>query len=234
MFTLSLSEEPLIQAAALSDKQDGDLRWDPSNCGHFRQFLGKLGFGGRALALCRQVHGAKVWEAEAPELAGGLDFSSDRPEADALITDSSALVLAVSVADCVPVYLFDPVRRAIGLAHAGREGTQQAIAAHTVRKMGERFGSRPHELRAVIGPSAGPCCYEVDAGRAAAFAQLGYPVEGERRLDLWSANRLQLEEAGLAPCRIEVTRQCTICGTQFFSYRGGAVRARNLAVLALR
>ena len=107
-------------------------------------------------------------------------------------------VLGTIVADCVPILLYDPRRHVLGLAHAGWRGTVGKIAAETVRTLTEAFGTDPADIVAGIGPSIGPCCYEVgqeviDAWRATELAGWRRPVierDSGYHLDLWAANRL--------------------------------------------
>ena len=89
---------------------------------------------------------------------------------DGLLTDEPGVTLVTYYADCVPLYFLDPVHRAIGLAHAGWRGTVAGMGIKMVEAMAHKFGSRPEELLAAIGPSIGPCCYEVDQPVADAFA----------------------------------------------------------------
>ena len=203
--------------AALSERSDGD---GASHSEERPALLARCGVPLEALATVRQVHGTVVVRA-AP---------GERPEADGLITDAPGIVLGITVADCVPVFLWDPVRRAAGLLHAGRAGTRANIAAAGVEALREAYGSAPEEIVAVIGPSAGPCCYEVDEATAEDFQAGGLPAGG-RLLDLWQANRRQLMAAGLKPERIAVDGYCTICGDAFHSYRAQGTAKRNLALL---
>ncbi len=136
------------------------------------------------------------------------------------------------VADCVPVYLLDPETGGGGLVHAGREGTYRGISPLAVEAMQREFGTKPTDLHALIGPSAGPCCYEVSPELAHAFAEAGLPVDG-RHLDLWQANAQQLTAAGLSPGRITVSGICTICDGRFHSHRAQPNAGRNMALLML-
>ncbi len=113
------------------------------------------GFAEWPLATAEQVHGRELaMVAEASE--------APVPGVDGLLTDRPGLVLGIYVADCGPVYLFDPVRRSIGLVHAGKKGTALGIVPAAVSAMGERFGSRPADLVFQLGPCIRPPHYEVD------------------------------------------------------------------------
>jgi len=193
----------------------------------------------------RMVHGSNclvVGAAEADLGLGLVDKSS--LEADALLTAEPEVYLFLTVADCVPVLLHDPVRGVVGLAHAGWKGTVAGVARKAVAKAQAVFGSRPADVLVGIGPSIGPCCYEVGAevARAAARAFPGckgllHEKEGGRvHLDLWRANAYQLEEMGVPAANIEIAGLCTACRTDlFFSHRAEKGKTgRQGAIIGLR
>ena len=201
----------------------GTVGDSPDNVRRNRERLyGEMAVAEDAVRTCWQVHGANVLvlNDETPQ-------SWPPPEADGLITRRSGLALTMRYADCVPLLFFDPVQRAIGIAHAGWPGTLAGIGPATVRAMQQTFGCDPSNIAAGIGPSIGPCCYEVGpevvAGVRAAFdgaaETLLKPGKGERpHFDLWAANALALRQSGVE--RIEVARLCTACHTElFFSHR---------------
>jgi YfiH family protein len=209
--------------AVISDQTDGDCA-DPAVR---ERFLRELGVDPGALHLLRQVHGDTVVEVNGP---GGVDGA--RRSGDALFTRTPGVPLGISVADCVPVFLFGAKPATIALVHAGREGTRRAIVSAAVRRMTAGNGTTPEGIRALIGPSAGPCCYEVSAELAADWTAAGLPARG-RHLDLWEANRRHLAACGVPPEQTVVLGHCTICAGRFHSYRAGSATARNLAVLML-
>jgi YfiH family protein len=192
---------------------------------------------------CRQVHSdgvAAVGEADAGR--GAAEEASVVLDADAMVTDTPGLPLCVKVADCVPVVIVDPERGALGLAHAGWGGTVARICSRTVAAMGERYGCEPGALHAAIGPSIGPAGYEVGAeviGRAAAAygERAGELLEprGEKALfDLWAANRIDLEGAGVAAERIEVAAVASDERLEdFYSHRREAGRTGRFAAVAM-
>lgn len=137
---------------------------DPADVIRNRQRIAKcLGWPFEAWTCAEQVHGDRVWRVTAADRGKGRWRREDAvAEADALITDVPGVLLVMYYADCVPLYFYDPDTPAIGLAHAGWKGTALDIAGKTVRAMAEAFGSRPERMYAAIGPSIGPCCYEVD------------------------------------------------------------------------
>ena len=118
----------------------------------------------------KQIHGDDILIAR-----GGVGASRGCPDADAFITDEKNLPIAIRTADCVPVFIFDPLCRVIGLAHAGWKGTAKAIAAKTVQKMQEKYASQPSGLKIVLGPSIRQCCYQVGAEYPDCLCSLHFP-----------------------------------------------------------
>ncbi len=148
-------------------------------------------------------------------------------ETDALISNVPGLFLMLRFADCVPICFYAPRQGAVGLAHAGWRGTLAKIAAKTAQAMMATFRCRPEEIYAGIGPSIGPCCFQVGPevveafrketdGASALFSHV--QQDGRAHLDLWRANSLQLREVGLTS--IEVAGLCTFCHRDtFYSHR---------------
>ena len=136
----------------------------------------------------------------------------------------------VLAADCVPVLMYDPRVRVIAAVHAGWRGTVGRITAKTVERMREEFGCEPRDVIVGIGPSIGPCCFEVgeevvEAAREGLGDLTGLIEPGKQAgkylLNLWEANRRQLRQVGVEDIRIEVAGICTVCHhDRFFSYRG--------------
>ena len=168
---------------------------------------------------------------------------------DASATNCPGLLLGVQTADCVPILLVDPRKHAVSAVHAGWRGTLSRIAEKAIGRMRLEFGSQPRDILAAIGPSIGPCCYEVGADLVTKFtAQFAdgaeyfdEPLSGEEpnplqwlnmrppghqpppknvRLDLGKANRSQLETAQVRPENIFSCDLCTACNPSLlFSYR---------------
>jgi polyphenol oxidase len=129
------------------------------------------------------------------------------------------------VADCVPLLLFDPVKKVVAVIHAGWRGTVQHITSNTIKVMIDRFGSNPADILAGIGPSIGPCCYEVgEEVKAVVHESFGttegylvsQPHSEKPYFDLWYANQKQLIELGLKPENIETSQICTKCNHRMF------------------
>lgn len=176
-----------------------------------RKFLRSLGAPSDRLVTARQCHTAHVAVVTDP---GELD------ETDGLATDRRDLWLAVSVADCVPLFLVDTQRKAVAAVHAGWRGSAAQIASGAVSVMQKQFSSEPGTMFAFIGPSAGPCCYNVGEDVASLFSK--DVVESRKRslyLDLKKENKRQLMHAGLSAKNIETSGFCTICTPGLQSYR---------------
>lgn len=203
---------------------------------HLRMYAA-LGVNDRRVCTVWQVHSADIVYASGP-VPGRRWLAA----ADGLITDQPDTPLAMRFADCTPILACDPRRGAVGMAHAGWRGTVQGVAARLVQAMSEAFGSRPADLIAAIGPSIGPSDYQV--GEEVVEAVERYfgatdglitrnPADGTAYLDLWAANRRDLERAGVT--EIEVaglsTAQCT---DEFFSHRAERGRTGRFgAVISL-
>jgi len=189
-----------------------------------------LGVGRSNLFAIRQVHGSRVIVAE--------DVTEEGPiEADAAVTAKRGVAVGVLTADCLPVLLYDPVKIVAGAAHAGWRGTEQEISRKTVEAMIERFGSRPEEIRAALGPCIGPCCYEVGDEVAERFSGSNAvrTVRGRTMLDMAAVNTAQLARTGLKKENITAPGACTACGgADFFSYRrSGGVTGRQLSFIMM-
>jgi len=167
----------------------------------------------------------------------------ERTSIDGLATDSSGLTLMTLYADCMGVLLYDPVQKAIGMAHAGWRGTVGEIGPKLVESMGQWFGSRPEDLLVGLGPAIGPCCFEIGSECSDAFEALadrkgissGIIREGNVRADLWAVNRQLLEYCGVRSEAIAEARWCTSCHPElFFSHRRDhGQTGRMAAVMAL-
>jgi len=168
-----------------------------------------------------QVHGVNVVIADAPHPP-----QVPHQQADAILTDKPGLTLFMRFADCVPILLYDPVRKVVGMAHAGWMGTVRGTLRATIETMRARFGTRPADLQAAIGSSIGPDHYAVGPDVVAQVRQvfgedasgLLSMLDGGVHFDLWAANRLLLEQAGVR--QIEVAGLCTACHVDdWYSHR---------------
>ncbi len=219
-------EDRGLSCAAMSDKSDGDCRSSVEAHDTAAAFLENLGICPNQLRRVRQVHGCRIVEAHA--ITMGMDF----PEADGIITNSPGVALGISVADCAPVLLFNPVIKAIAVLHAGREGVRQNIASAGVQTLCDQYGGTPNQLLGLVGPCAGVCCYEVSPEMVCSWRQAGLPAQG-RNLNLTKTIVCQLENGGVIRHNIAVVPHCTVCGGGFYSYRADKTSHRNLVVVML-
>ena len=172
----------------------------------------RLGFAPEALTLPAMPHSAAVLRVGPNERGrGGMDRLTALPACDALITDTPGLLLGVTAADCLSVFLVDPVHRAIGLAHSGWRGTAGRIVPNTLHAMTLAFGTRPQECLAAIGPGISGAGYEVDAPVYTAFsdtpgAGIFTPTRsGHWLLDLTAAVEYQLLACGVPADSLSVS-----------------------------
>jgi YfiH family protein len=186
----------------------------------------------------KQVHGNAVRVLKQGQVP--VDASELRPDGDAVISNVPTLALAVMVADCVPVLLYDPVRGAAAAIHAGWRGTCARIAPTAIDAMCREFGTDPGALIAAIGPSVGPDDYEVGDSLISAFLDAGHQQSAVDRwfdrggtkphLDLWTANTDQMIEAGIDPGRISRCGLSTVSFPDVFdSYRVAGAKAGRMA-----
>lgn len=214
----------------------------PHNVQGNRSLLARA-FGARAerLVTVTQVHGTDLLVLDAPN----PDFCHFlKLECDGLITNQPGVMIGVCVADCIPLLLLDPVRRVVAALHAGWKGTAGEIALKGIEALGSVFGSEPGDILAAVGPSIGPCCYEVDAPVMEAFRKSGAGWEpfaretgkGKWALDLAAANKHQLLAAGVREANIETTPICVSCAHDlFFSYRrDGGETGRQMGFIMLK
>jgi hypothetical protein len=175
------------------------------------------------LLLLKQVHGAHVRRAP----------WTGTPEADAAVAETAGLLLGIETADCLPVLVVDPVRRAVAAAHAGWRGTAAGVAREAVAAL-VAGGSRTEDLLAATGPGIGPCCYEVGDEVRSTFGERGAdffrPGPGGRpHLDVRAANERQLREAGIPEARIHRVADCTRCRADLYhSYRRDGTQAGRM------
>lgn len=206
-----------------------------------RRFARAVGYDTGRLVLSDQVHSTTVRAVGMADCGEGLQKERSIRETDGLMTNEPGVILMTFCADCVPLLFYDPVRRAVGNVHSGWRGTVGKIGRKLVQGMEREFGSRPEDIRAVVGPSICRGCYEVDEAVIREFDGVFDPKfrddlydqkeNGRFQLDLWAANCIILEEAGLKPEHICVSGVCTyehpeeLFSHRFTNGRRGALSA---------
>ena len=195
-----------------------------------RRFCTALGIGPEALAWSRQVHGAEVYWAKAP---GGVEGF------DALITQQPGVVLAVSVADCTPVLVFDRVRGAVAAIHAGWRGAAAGIISKTLSAMEARFGTCGADCLAYVGTCIDECSFEVGPEVAAAFGPGFQRFDADRNrffVDLKKVCTAQLQAFGLSAQQVEISPYSTVLHNQdYFSHRlEKGTTGRMMAVIGVK
>ena len=200
-----------------------------------------VGFSPEQTVFTKQLHTDIIRVVDESFRGEGL-YRDVSDVCDGQITNRPGVALVAFAADCTPVLLYDPVRKAIGAVHAGWRGTAAGIAAKAVEAMAREYGCRPENIRAAIGPSIGPCCFETDwdvpqamldsLGEAArpAISQKGEKYFVDNKL----CNTLWLQKAGVT--HIDVSPECTKCRPdRFWSHRvSGGVRGSLAGIIMLK
>ena len=196
---------------------------------NYDRICSAMGFAKEQVVLSAQVHETVVRRATKADCGKGVVKPRDYTSVDAQITNEPWVVLTVFMADCVPVFFYDPVAKAIGTAHAGWRGTIGRIAEKTVQAMEKEFGSKRSDIEAYIGVSICGDCYTV-GGEVAELFRKEFPEattqteeqekDGTCQLDLWQVNRMILEQAGVKPENIVIGGVCTKCHSDvLYSHR---------------
>lgn len=192
------------------------------------------------MVLSHQTHTTNVRVVTEADAGKGVIRERDYQDIDGLVTNISGITLVTFYADCVPLYILDPVHRAIGLSHSGWRGTVNRMGRETLRVMRQEYGTIPDDVIVCIGPSICQDCFEVGKEVAEAFAEafaekhhkaLFYRKKnGKYQLNLWKANQIIFEETGVPTRQIHVTDICTRCNPELlFSHRKHGEKRGNLA-----
>jgi YfiH family protein len=180
------------------------------------------------LVLSDQVHGDSIRVVTSDDIGKGITRESDIKDVDALITNVPGVPMITYYADCVPVFILDPVNKAVGLVHSGWKSTILKIAVKTIRKMSDMYGTKPKDCLIGIGPSIEMKCFEIKEDTAVVFKEsfdnwevfLKKRDEEHYTADLWLAVKLMLMEHGVPGKNITTSGLCTYCNEDlFFSYR---------------
>ena len=179
----------------------------------------ELGVMDRDLFFINQVHDKNIKVVDETTTNGIEDF-------DGLITATRGKVLCTCFADCVPLLFFDPVNSVVASVHSGWKGTIKLIGQETVFKMINEFGCKARDILVGIGPSIGPCCFEVKEDTFEQFRRKlsigAFEDNGKLFVDLWNSNIFMLTQVGIRRENIECKGICTCCHSdRFYSYRKG-------------
>lgn len=207
---------------------------------NYRRFCAAIGADAGAIAMSNQVHGDVVRTVTTADIKKDL-YDPEGYEVDGLVTDVPGVALTVFSADCIPVLLYDPVRRVVAAVHAGWRGTALGIGARAVEKMRDFYGCRPEHILAAIGPGISACCFETHADvpqameRALGPEAWDYSLKlpaGKFKVDLKGLNALHLTRAGLDAGHIAVDPDCTVCHPEkYWSHRATQGRRGSQAAM---
>ena len=209
-------------------------------------FFNALDINYKSIVSAKQVHKDNIAVVNKGDKArGALNYRKSISESDALITDIPNLPLLMCYADCVPVLILDPDKKAIGLAHAGRNGTLLNISLKTLLKMKETFGTRPDSCLAVIFPSIGPCSYYFTNREIIAdwltqenITNEVVHIQGKNnwQIDLKKANNIQLIKGGIKSKNIFTSTECTADNPDiyFSHHRNKGKTGRMAAIFMLK
>lgn len=232
-----------VSQGYLSSMNIGTRRGDaPENVLENYALLGRaLGFDPHKAVLTKQTHTDIVRQVDARDWGAGL-YAPDLTDCDGLITNCPGTALTIFTADCNPILLYDPETGAVGAIHAGWRGTANGIVKNAVAAMAAAYGCQPKNIRAAIGPSIGPCCFETDRdvpdAMVSAFGQEANAYISHRGnkyyVNLKELNALHLRRAGVE--HIEISTCCTACENhRFWSHRvHGADRGSQGAIIVCK
>ena len=227
----------IYESLNLAQRAEDDLDNVKEN---YKRICEALGINTDDIVCSNQVHGTHIRVVTRDDC--GKLFKPNTHQADGLITQTPGVALMVFVADCVPVLLYDPVKKVAGAVHAGWRGTAANISGIAIDKMKNEFGCSPSNIKAAIGPCISKCCYETDSDVADALLKT-LESKAERCLtkkgnkyfvDLKEANRLIMENAGLKD--IIISDECTSClYKKYWSHRKTkGQRGSQAAVIVVR
>lgn len=210
----------------------GDL--DENVKENFKRISDAMGIDYNRLCFSHQTHTTNIKIVKDKDAGNGIHKELPYQDVDGIITNTKNLPLVTFYADCVPLFMYDPVQEVIGLSHSGWRGTVGKIGKLTIEKMTEEFGSNPADIIACVGPSICADCYEVSEDVANEFKAV-YKEKADSilkksafnpddnskyMLNLWEACKINFLEAGVSEANIEITDYCTRCNPKlFYSHR---------------
>jgi polyphenol oxidase len=240
----ALNDQSVVQGFSSRDYGNmalhtGDLRAKVIE--NRKRFLTSIELELANLVAAQQIHGTEIQVVKRPQIGSGATMvQTALPETDALITRERGVILAIFTADCLPVFIYDPMTPAIGIVHAGWRGTIAGIIKLTLAKMVHEFKTDPGYCRVGIGPSICATCFKVAPDVADQFRavnpQVVKPTESGYQVDLGAFNAHLFQAVGVKPEQIFRADICTSCRREeFFSYRAeGGTSGRMMGIIALK
>lgn len=181
---------------------------------NFKRIFNTFGMNYDGLTYLKQSHGNRIYRVNQENYKSIIES-----DGDALVTDTPGIAIGVFTADCVPILVYDRERNVIAAVHAGWKGTVKGILKDTIRYMTGEMGCSIENIICAIGPSIGPCCFEIKDNVA---NELRYVNKRDDKLfgDLWEENRMQLIEIGVKEENISLSKICTMCNKdKLYSFR---------------
>lgn len=218
----------------------GDL--DENVLKNHKIFAKAVGFPYENIVTTNQTHTTNVRVVTKEDCGKGITKDRDYSDVDGLITNVPGIVLTTYYADCVPLYILDPVNKAIGLSHSGWKGTVKRIGDNTLKLMNENYGTNPKDVICCISPSICQDCYEISEDVANEFINefgknnkiLYNKGNGKYQLNLWESVKQVFLDAGVEYDNIYTTDICTCCNKdELFSHRGHHGKRGNLAAFLM-
>ncbi|HBF39262.1 MAG TPA: peptidoglycan editing factor PgeF [Firmicutes bacterium] len=241
---LSLNNGAVIQAVSSRDYGNMALHTgdQPEQVIFNRKlFLDSLYLNLENLVTAEQIHSTNIQIVDKSHLgAGALSLQTALSKTDALITAERGVVLGILTADCLPIFIYDPMTPAIAIIHAGWRGTIAEISRLTMDRMIHDFKTDPGNCQVAIGPSICSACFEVSSEVADLFGKVNsetvIPTESGFEVDLSGFNSYLLQHAGVKPEHIDIANLCTGCHNEdFFSYRiEKGTKGRMMGIISLQ
>lgn len=206
---------------------------------NYKRIAKALGIDTKNMVLSNQIHDNKIRVVSDIDRGKGIYVESDIIGFDGLMTNHTNVALVTFYADCVPVFLFDPVKKVISLVHSGWRSTLKEISKEAVLKMKERFGCDFSDIEVAVGPSIGLCCFEVGEEVYEEFINtfkwckvFCKKVKDKWFIDLPSIIKTSLKLEGLQESKILISGICTKCNNDvFFSHRGDRGKTGTLTAI---
>lgn len=207
---------------------------------NFQRFTSALNVDWKMTVLTHQTHETGIRRVTRQDIGKGLYRERDYQRVDGLITNEPGIPLMTFHADCVPLYLVDPVHQAVGLGHAGWRGTVKQLAVKMVQAMTAAYGSKPADLLAAIGPAIDGCCFLIREDVYGSFlsalpfskSMIHQVNQQQWRLSLPDINQQLLMQAGIVKSNIILSKTCTCCHpSMLFSHRAHGQQRGTMAAL---